>query len=76
MLNKPVPELYDNGALAPRLDDETLLLNVLQSLLVSTPRFVAEALGRLKVIVLPAPVMVKSEPVVEVANNAAPDDIC
>ena len=48
-----------------------------QSLEVSTPLFVALADGRLKVMVLPAPVTVKSEPTVEVAKvTAGPVVVC
>lgn len=45
----PVLELYASGYVALRLVEEILLLNVLQSVLESRPRFVAEAVGRLRV---------------------------
>ena len=50
----------------------TLLLNVVQSVEVSNPRFTEEAVGRLKVMVFPEAVMVKSEPVVEEASVWVP----
>ena len=49
-----------------------LALNVVQSELERSPRFEAEAVGRLNVRVLPEPVMLKSVPVVEEAMMSAP----
>ena len=43
---------------------------------VRTPLFVALAEGRLKVMVWPEPVMVKSEPAVEVAKRTEPVVTC
>ena len=48
------------------------MLNTDQSFNESAPLAVADAVGRLKVMVAPEPVMVKSVPVVEVANSAVP----
>lgn len=45
-----------------------LLLNVVQSAVESSPRFVAEAVGKLNVCVVPVEVIPKSVPVVPVAN--------
>ena len=76
-MNAPVEELYASGVVALKLVDDILLLNVDQSLEVRTPLFVADALGRLNVIVLPVPVTVKSEPFVEVAKvTAGPVVVC
>ena len=47
---------------------ESLLLNVVQSVEERSPRLEADAVGKLKVSVLPEPVMVKSVPVVEEAS--------
>ena len=55
-----------------KLVEDILFWKVDQSLEVSTPLFVALADGRLNVMVAPEPVMVKSEPVVEVAKVTAP----
>jgi hypothetical protein len=49
--------------------EDTLLLKSDQSLVERKPRFADEAVGALKVMVFPLPVMVKSEPVVEVAKT-------
>lgn len=49
-------------------EDEILLLNAAQSVAVSLPVFVAEAIGRLNVMVSAAAVMVKSLPAVVVAK--------
>ena len=72
MAKAPVLELYDKGADALRLVEETLLLKSDQSLDERAPLNVADAVGKLKVMVAPEPVMVKSVPVVEVANSAVP----
>ena len=61
-------ELYDKGAEALKLVEEILLLKVVKSVDERAPLAVAEAVGRLKVMVLLAAVMVKSVPVVEVAS--------
>ena len=74
MVNAPVEELYASGVVALSDVDDILFWKVDQSLEVRTPRLVADALGRLNVIVLPAPVTVKSLPVVEVAKVTAPLD--
>ena len=50
----------------------SLLLKVFQSAEVSLPLLALEAKGRLKVIVWPEPVTVKSEPTVDVAKATAP----
>ena len=68
MAKAPVLELYDKGAEALKLVEEILLLKLWKSVDESAPLFVAEAVGRLKVMVLLAAVMVKSVPVVEVAS--------
>ena len=75
-MNTPVEELYASGVVAESDVEDILLLKTDQSAVVSSPRFVAEADGKLNVIVFPAPVMVKSEPEVEVANVAAPLVTC
>ena len=68
----PVLETYEIPV-PPESDvEEILLLNTDQSLDESAPLLVAEAVGRLKVMVAPEPVMVKSVPVVEVAKSAVP----
>ena len=67
----PVEELYEMPAPAESDVLPSLLLKTLQSVVVSRPRFADEADGRLKVIVAPEPVMVKSLPVVEVAKRTA-----
>ena len=64
----PVLELYDKGADALSEVEEILLLNSDQSFNERAPLAVADAVGRLKVMVLLAAVMVKSVPVVEVAS--------
>lgn len=48
--------------------EETLLLKSAQSVAVRRPRFATDDDGRLKVMVFPDAVMVKSVPVVEVAS--------
>ena len=68
----PVAELYAIPAPPESDEEEILLLKFVQSDEVSTPRLVALALGRLKVICEPLLVMVKSEPRVEVAKETAP----
>ena len=72
IVKAPVEELYASGADAESDDEEILLLNVAQSEDVSTPRFVAEEEGRLKMVCWPELVMVKSLPTVEVAKVTAP----
>ena len=72
VVNTPVVALYASGYVAEREVELILLLKVDQSLDESAPLFVAEAVGRLKVMVAPLPVMVKSVPVVEVASSAVP----
>ena len=72
IVKAPVEELYASGADAESDDEEILLLKVDQSVEVRTPRLVADALGRLKLIVLPVFVIVKSEPLVVVAKVSAP----
>lgn len=57
------------GQLNVRAD--SLELNVVQSEVESSPLFEALAVGRLKVMVEPEPVMVKSVPVVDDANVTA-----
>ena len=54
-----------------KLVEEILFWKVFQSAEVSLPFVLVEAAGRLNVMVLPLPVMVKSEPVVEVAKVTA-----
>ena len=76
-MNAPVDELYASGVVALSEVEDILFWKVDQSLEVSTPLFVADAEGRLKVMVAPEPVMVKSEPVVEVAKvSAGPVVVC
>ena len=65
-----------NGNHAPKVvvseDEDTLLLKRFQSVDESLPVFAPEATGRLKLMVLPVLVMVKSVPVVVVAKVRAP----
>jgi hypothetical protein len=68
----PVEELYASGNVAESEEDETLPAKVVQSADERSPLFAAEALGRLKVMVEPLPVMVKSVPLVEEAKIAVP----
>ena len=72
MEKTPVDELYARGAVAESEVLEILLLKTDQSLVESAPLEVAEAVGRLKVMVFPVPVTVKSVPEVEVAKSAVP----
>ncbi|MDE2079069.1 MAG: hypothetical protein KGI73_01640, partial [Patescibacteria group bacterium] len=51
--NAPEELLYASGKVAESEVEETLLLNVVQSVEERRPRFVAEAVGRLRVSVLP-----------------------
>ena len=71
-VNTPVEELYARGYEAERDEDEILLLKTDQSVPERSPRTEAAALGRLKVIVFPAAVIVKSVPVVEDARSCVP----
>ena len=59
-----------------KLVDEILFWKVFQSADASLPCVVAEAEGKLNVMVAPEPVMVKSEPVVEVAKLTGPKVTC
>ena len=68
----PVPLAYEIPVPPERDVEEILLLNTDQSLDESAPLLVADAVGKLKVMVAPEPVMVKSVPVVEVAKSAVP----
>ena len=72
----PVEELYVMPDPAESEVLPNLLLKVFQSAEVSLPVFAPDAAGRLKVMVEPEPVMVKSEPTVEVANVTAPLETC
>ena len=72
MVNAPVLLLYARGADAESEEEEILFWKVDQSVDVSTPRFVADAEGRLKMVCCPELVMVKSTPLVVVANVIAP----
>jgi hypothetical protein len=76
MVKAPVEELYVRGAEALREVLEILFWKTLQSDEVRRPRAEAEALGRLKVSVFPAPVIVKSVPEVEEARVTAPLPTC
>ena len=73
MVKTPVEELYERGPVALSEVEEILLLNTDQSFEESAPLLVALAVGKLKVMVFPAPVMVKSVPAVEVAKSAVPE---
>ena len=75
-VNKPVEGLYERPAPADKELELTLFCNVFQSVEVSIPRVVAEADGRLNVIIGPEPVTVKSLPIVEVAKATAPLITC
>ena len=68
----PVEELYAIPLPAESDEDEILLLKTLQSAEVSLPVFAADAFGRLKIVCWPELVIVKSVPVVLVANVMAP----
>ena len=72
----PVADEYVIPVPPERLVEEILLLKVVKSVDESAPLLVADAVGRLKVMVLPAPVMVKSVPAVEVAKSAVPAVVC
>jgi hypothetical protein len=67
----PVAGVYEMTDAPEREVEETLLLKSVQSAEESLPVFAAEATGRLKVIVFPLAVTVKSVPVVEVARVTA-----
>lgn len=68
----PVLLLYESGKDAESDDEEILPAKVDQSVDDRSPLLLALADGMLKVMVEPLPVMVKSEPVVEVAKVAVP----
>jgi hypothetical protein len=76
VLKAPVPLSYASGYWAESEVEEILLLKVVQSVEERRPRAEAEAVGRLKVRVLAAPVTLKSVPVVEVASRTAPLVTC
>ncbi len=67
----PVEELYEMPAPVESDVEPSFPLKVFQSVEVRSPRLADDALGRLNVTVEPVPVMVKSLPVVEVANTTA-----
>ena len=68
--------MYASGVVAESDVEEILLLKVVQSADESRPRAVFAAVGMLKVIVWPEPVIVKSLPVVEVAKSTEPEETC
>jgi hypothetical protein len=68
VVKTPVELLYARGYEAESDDEEILLLKSDQSVVERRPRFAADAVGRLKVSVLPLPVTVKSVPEVLEAN--------
>lgn len=75
--NTPVLELYVRLFVAESDVDEILLLNVFQSDDESRPLFRDPAVGKFHVTVFPDAVIVKSVPVVDVANSCvAPVCVC
>ena len=76
VVKTPVEGLYVSGYVALKEVEEILLLKRDQSVVERRPRFVALAVGTLKVMVAPEPVIVKSVPVVLVAKSAVPVVVC
>ena len=72
----PVEELYEIAFVPESEVEDILFWKMLQSAEVSLPCVVADAEGKLNVIVAPEPVMVKSEPEVEVAKLTGPKVTC